>query len=199
MTVNELIVDRRTFSSLREECHTIFETGKRLPDFVFSHPFDRYFAFEYAYVYRPEFGLLVSRLSGLLGDESVRYLMIDPDPGEDYFSEMSFFGGISITPSLDGAERCLTGMSREGNVRRILVGANIGAFWGASLKWGIHCDRISWELAVIGVPKDIDVPALSGIPCMNEGAIGRYMEGQYHWSGHTAKIFTPRFLNNYAI
>ncbi len=199
MTVNELIADKQTFSSLSEKCNTIFDTGKRLPEFVFRHAFEAYFAIEYAYVYREEFGRFLSKLSVLCNDESINYVLLDPRPGDDYFSKTSFFGGVSFSPSSSVLERYLPVMSRGEGSPRILASANVGVFCGSSLRWGIHCDRISWELAVIAVPENVDVPAVSGIRCMDATALETYVQSQYHWKHSTASDFSRRFLANYAI
>ena len=58
MNENEPVIDGKAFAALSEECNTIFDTSKRMPDFVFRRAFDRNFAIEYAYVYLEQFGLL---------------------------------------------------------------------------------------------------------------------------------------------
>jgi len=195
----ELVVDKDAFCSLSRECETIFDIEKRLPDFVFRRPFDSYCAFEYAYVYRAEFGLFLSKLAALFEDESIHYMLLDPPSGDSYFRRTAFWGGVSFTPSRSVAERYVPVMHREGNVRRLLTSANVGVFWGSSLKWGIHCDRISWEMAVVAVRKDIDVPAISGFRCMDAEALSNYMKSLYHWKLSTASEFMTRFLVNYPI
>jgi hypothetical protein len=83
---------------------------------------------------------------------------------------------------------------------KLLAGANIGCFWGSSLKWGIFCDRISWELAVIGVSENIDLQNISGCRCLDASQLSGYIKSQYHAkdpSGSIALDFSKRFLLNY--
>ncbi len=91
-------------------------------------------------------------------------------------------------------------MSRGGNVDSFLKrGGDIGAFWGSSLKWGIFCDRISWELAVIAVSGDVDVPTISGFRCMDASWLSSYLQSQYPDDPAKASAFAQKFLASYAI
>jgi hypothetical protein len=199
MNANEAVSDKGTFAALSEECNAIFDTSKRMPEFVFRRAFDRYFAIEYAYVYEEQFGLLLSKLSTLFEDESIHYMLLDPKPGDDYFRMTSYFGAVSFKPASSVEERYMPVMSMKGNLPRVLVSANAGVFWGSSRKWAIHCDRISWETAVIAVPENVDVRAISSIRCLDAMTLSSYMESQYHWKLATAAEFCRRFLANYQL
>jgi hypothetical protein len=96
-------------------------------------------------------------------------------------------------------ERYVPVMSRENNVPNILASVNVGVFLGASLKWAIACDRISWETAVIAVPAEMNVPTISSIPCMNADRLASYIKSQYSWKPSTAEDFNKRFMANYKI
>lgn len=194
----ELIVNKETFSVLSGECQKIINTWKRLPDFVFQHPFTKYFAIEHAYIFKKDFGSFLFKISNIFENQSVNYMTIEPDPVDYYFRCHSFFGLASFKPSIL-EERYLPVMSREGNVDSFRArGGDVGAFWGSSLKWGIFCDRISWELAVIAVSTNVDVPGISGFRCLDAAQLSAYMKSQYSKDTSIALDFTRRFLGNYS-
>ena len=56
MNAGELVADKGGFSFLSEQCGKIFDTSKRLPDFVFRRSFAKYFAIEYGHIYGKSFG-----------------------------------------------------------------------------------------------------------------------------------------------
>jgi len=202
MRANELIIDKEVFSVLSDECEEIIDTRKRLPDFVFQRSFARYFAIEHPHIGRKEFGLFLLKMSDIFEDEFVNYMTIVPHPVDYYYRHHSFFGLASFNPpSL--AERYLPVMSREKDVNSFLYrGGDVGAFWGSSLKWGISCDRISWEMAVIAVSENVDVPTISNCRCMDASEISGYMKSQYRMKDPSDSIaldFAQRFLANYPI
>jgi hypothetical protein len=107
---------------------------------------------------------------------------------------------VSLQPS-SLPKRYVAVMHPGRSTSRILAGANIGVFWGSSLKWGIFCDRISWEIAVIAVSENVDVPAISGFRCLDASELISYMKSQYRVkdpSDSIASNFTKRFLANYS-
>ncbi|MFI5091953.1 MAG: hypothetical protein ACHQIK_00780 [Candidatus Acidiferrales bacterium] len=202
MNPGELVVDKEAFSVLSGECEKIINTRKLLPDFVFRRSFAKYFAIEHAHIFKKEFGSFLFKISSILQDESVNYMTLDPDPVDYYYRHFSFFGLASIKRS-SLVERYLSAMSRDGNVDSFLArGGDVGAFWGSSLKWGIFCDRISWEIAVIAVPENVDVPTISGFRCMDPSWLSDYVKSQYRIkdpSNSIALDFTRRFLASYSI
>ena len=197
MKASELVIDNEAFTDLRGECEKIIDTHKRLPDLVFRRSFAKYFAIEYGHIYGNEFGAFLFAISGIFGDESVHFMTIDPPP-ESYYSQCSFFGAASFERSRL-VKRYVPVLSRERNVPKLLAGVNVGVLWGSSLKWGIFCDRLSGEMAVIAVLGDIDVPTISGFRCMDPSGVSSYMNSQYHWKPSAASDFTQRFLANYPI
>jgi hypothetical protein len=198
MTPNGLIVDADEFSVLRGECEKIIDTRKRLPDFVFRRPFAKYFAIEYSHIFGQQFAEFLVTLAGIFEDESVTFTTLDPSPEHNGYRQRSYFGLASFAP-LTLAKRYVPVLSREGNIPQLLAGVNIGAFWGSSQKWAISCDRISWELAVIAVSENIDVPKISGLRCLNASEVSSYMKSQYHWKLSTALEFDKKFMANYPL
>jgi hypothetical protein len=195
----ELVTDRERFLILSGECEKIVNTDKRLPDFAFQRRFARYFAIEHARVATKEFGSFLSRMSNIFEDESVNYMTLQPHAVDYYYRNFSFFGMATFEPS-SLVERYLPAMNRDRSVDSFLArGGDVGVFWGSSLKWGISCDRISWETAVIAVSDDIDVPAISGFPCMDASQLASYIESQYSGDSSIALNFERRFLANYSI
>ncbi len=200
MNPRELVVDKEAFSVLSGECERIINTQKRLPDFVFRRSFAKYFAIEYAHVYKREFGLFLSKISSIFADESVNYMTLEPHPVDYYYRHFSFFGLASFKPA-SLVERYKPVMSRDGHVDSFLNrGGDVGVFWGSSLKWGIFCDRISWEMAVIAVSENVDVPTISGFRCMDPSWLSDYMKAQYSSKDPSIALdFNRTFLANYSI
>ncbi len=197
MNSTELVADQGAFSVLSAECEKIVDTRKRLPDFVFRRSFTKYFAIEYGHVYKKSFGAFLFQMATISGDDSVNYMALDPDP-ESYYQQRSFFGAASFRPA-SLVERYVPVLSRERNVPQLLAGVNVGVFWGSSLKWAVSSDRISWEMAVVGVSENVDVPTISGFKCMDAAEISSYMKSQYHWKPSVASEFIQQFLANYII
>lgn len=196
----ELIADKEAFSTLSGECGKFINTRKRLPDFVFQRPFAKYFAIEHANIFKKEFGSFLFELSNIFEDESVNYMTLDPHPVDYYYEHFSFFGLASFKPS-GLVERYVPVMSREGNVDSFRSrGGDVGAFWGSSLKWGIFCDRFSWEIAVIAVSENVDVPTIGSFRCMDASSLSDYIKAQYFSKDVSIALdFTQRFLANYSI
>jgi hypothetical protein len=201
MDACELVLDQKTFSRLSRECEKIIDTRQRLPDFVFRRVFAKYYVVEYSSVYGNEFGAFLSKMSNILGEQSVKYMVLDPDPVDYYGKYESFFGLVSLDAA-DLSERYTAVMHPVRGISHILAGANIGVFWGSSLEWGIFCDRVSWEIAVIAVPENIHVPAISGFRCLDSSQLESYIKNEYHVkdpSDSIASSFSQRFLANYPI
>jgi hypothetical protein len=194
----ELITDQERFLYLQAECKKIIDTRKRLPDFVFRRPFAKYFAIEYAYVGGTEFGAFLFELSNVLKDNAVNFMTLDPDPEDKGYRQHSYFGLASFEPSSIVKDYVPT-LHPGGNGSRILAGVNVGVFWGSSQQWAIHCDRISWELAVIAVPEGVDVPKISGFRCRDSAWVSSYMKSQYHWKLSTALGFNEKFSDHYPV
>ena len=202
MRPSELVIDREVFSVLSDECEKIIDTRKRLPDFVFQRSFARYFAIEHSHIGRREFALFLLKMSDIFEDEFVNYITLVPHPVDYYYQRCSFFGLASFNPPTL-VERYLPVMSREKHVDSFLHrGGDVGAFWGSSLQWGISCDRISSEMAVIAVSENVDVPIISDFRCMDASEISGYMKSQYRMKDPSDSItldFAQRFLANYPI
>lgn len=198
----ELVCDRDIFDIRRRECESIIDTQSRLPDFVFRRAFDSYFVIEHTLLHWKEFGDFLYKLSSLYGDALVNYMTVDPDPVDYYYREFSFFGLASFQPSTL-TERYNPVMSLGGDaesVESFLAGGDIGVFWGSSQKWGIFCDRVSWEIAVIAVSGNVDVPAISGFRCMDASALSEYMDAQYRrLDPAIAERFMQTFSRNYTL
>jgi hypothetical protein len=201
MAASELVAEKEAFVHLSRECEKIIDTRKRLPDFVFQRRFPHYFVIEYGHIPGQRFGNFLSEMSGIFKDESVNYMAIDPPAGEDFYRSSSFFGLISFAAS-DLRERYAAVMHPIRGASTILAGTNIGVFWGSSLKWGIFCDRISWEIAVIAVSEYVDVSAISGFRCLDAAWLSDYEKSQYHAkdpSDSIASDFMKKFMANYPI
>lgn len=195
----ELVADREVFSALSAECEKIINTTKCLPDFVFRHPFGRYFVIEYPHTTVPKFAAFLLRMAEVFQDESVNYMTLRPHAVKYYHDRLGFFGLASFKPS-NLLESYIPVMSRRGAADSFRArGGDVGAFWGSSLKWAVFCDRISWELAVIAVPQEVDVRAATDFGCMDAAAVSSYIESLWRSKPTTALDFNQRFLANYAL
>ncbi len=198
MNCPELVTDPAKFSSLRDEVEKIVDTRKRLPDFVFRHPFPRYYAVEYAHTHS-KFAPLLGAMSEMFRDDLVNYMVLDP-PADSYYPCTPFFGLVSF-PRSALAGRYVEVMGIRG-CSKILAGANLGVFWGPSLQWVVFADRISWELALIAIQKDVEVSTLLAWPCFTPESVRDYMTSQYHAkdpSDSIATDFSNNFLSNYSL
>jgi hypothetical protein len=185
------------FSVLRGECEKIIDTRKLIPDFVFRRTFAKYVVVDHNYICRSNFGTFLFALSNIFADKSVNYMNIAPDPVDCYYSSSGFFGLASFeSSSLVERYAPVMTLSRE---LSLIVGGNVGAFWGSSLQWGIICDRISWEIAVIALAKDVDVPEISGFRCMDASQLSACINNDYSWDPAVASDFNKRFFANYPI
>ncbi len=195
----EVVSDPATFSRLSEECETIIDTKKLLPDFVFRKLFPKYFATEYAVLYN-DIASFLFKISRTCGDERVNYMAIDPHPVECYHKLYSWFGLVSFDPS-NIVERYAV-MHPGGGYPRLLAGVNCGAFWGSSLKWAIVADRFRWELALLAMPDAIDVKELGRFRCFDASMLASYEHCQYKSkdpSGSIASEFMKKFRANYEL
>jgi len=170
----ELVTDREDFLLLSSESEKVVDPKRRLPDFVFRRRFSRYYAIEYGYIYREEFGRLLSRIADILHDETVNYMTLDPNPA-DYYPKSDFYGLVRFRASTL-AERYVAELNPKVGSSKLLAGANIGLFWGSSLQWGVIGDRISWETIVVGVPENVDIPKISDVRCMDVSFLSRYIK-----------------------
>ena len=196
MNTTELVADPEVFSFLSAQCDEVIDISKRLPEFVFRRAFGKYFAVEYAHLYKSQFGKLLYEMSQLFGDDSVSYRMLDPQPWEGVS-----LGLISFQPATL-PERYADVMNPRIGRSKILTGANLGVFWGSSLNWGVYADRISWELAVIATDSDVDVSKILGWPSFSSEQVAEYMRCQYHIKDPSDSIageFNGKFLSNYSI
>ncbi len=195
----ELIIDQEAFSTLSGECGKIIDTKMRLPGAVFRRTFCRYFVVEHAHVFTDEFGLFLLKMSDIFEDTYVNYMTLDPDPVGYYHKHYSFFGLASFSPQ-KLIENYLSVMSRDGHVDSFRSrGGDVGVFWGSSLNWGIFCDRISWEIAVIAVSQEVDLPKISNFRCMDASWFSNYIKSQYPKDSPDAAVFIEEFLVNYPI
>jgi hypothetical protein len=196
----ELVTDREVFLSLSSECEKVVDPKRRLPDFVFRRIFAKYYAIEYGYIYRDSFGMLLSRIAGILHDETVNYMTLDPNPA-DYYREKRFYGLVRFHASIL-AERYVAMLNPRVGISKLLASANVGIFWGSSLKWAIMGDRISWETAIVGVPENVEVPEISDVRCMDASFLSTYIKSQYHVkdpSDTIASDFERTLLANYPL
>ena len=195
----ELVVDRESFLALSAECEQIIDTQKRLPDFVFRRSFAEYIPIDYGYIYRQEFAAFLLKLSDIFRDKTVNYMTLDP-AAVDYHDRYNcpFFGLASFKPAslLESYVPVIFGDRHWFEFR---AGVHFGVLWGSSLGWAISWDRISWELAVIAVPQEVDVRAMTNFNCMDAAAISAYMKNLYHWRLPTALDFNQQFLANYPL
>ena len=195
----EVVVDREVFFALSAECEKLIDTRKRLPDLVFRRSFANYIAIAYDYIHMQQFAAFLLKLSDICQDKSVNYMTIDPR-AVDYLERYHcpYFGLASFGPS-SLLDRYVPALAGDRNWNEFRAGVHIGALWGSSLEWAIFWDRISWELAVIAVPQNVDLRAMADLKWMDAAAVSSYMTRLYRWKLPTALDFNHRFLANYPL
>jgi hypothetical protein len=199
MTQSELITDANGFSTLRDECNVIFDTNLRLPQQVFRRNFEKYYVFPHGLTLTNDFATILAKLSHDAGDIAVNYMTIAPDPEDYYFKNCGFYGLATFKPE-SLIDRYDSVMSRAGAADSFRVrGGDISVFWGRTLKWGIFCDRISWELCVMGLSYELDSQIVSAMHCMDVGAIQEYVLREYANKQMIANKFLKEFFVNYPI
>jgi hypothetical protein len=192
----ELIQDADAFLRLRREGEGVLAMQSRLPDQVFRLPFRKYWTFEHAGIYRDEFAIMLTHFAEVFSDSAINYMSIEPDPVEYYYEKVGFYGLASFEPTkLIG--RFLSVMDRGGSADSFRArGGDVGALWGSSRRWGIFCDRISWELCVIGCDW-IEMPVSGALKYMDMASVADYVTSQYRGRPELARDFITRFAANY--
>lgn len=194
----ELVTDKEDFYRLRGECEKVIEINARLPNFVFSRSFIRFCAFEHAYIMTPQFPAFLHSIATRFEDTAVYYMTIRPDPVDYYYNSLSFFG-MATFKTEELLERYMPVMSRHGEADSFFKrGGDISAFWGQSLQWAIFCDRISWELAVFGTAREMDMSRVTTVRCLNAETLSRYIRSQYRSDVATASDFVKMFVHSYS-
>lgn len=195
--IPELITDTETFLALDGQARSMFDLEKRLPSQVFQRAMGSYIAFEYGWLWGNDFAKVLSTVAHCFGDKMVYYRALDPQP-ESYFEKHGWFGTASFQTA-DLKTRYSDIMGGRGAAFLFTAGVNICALWGSSLAWGIVCDRISWELCVMGIAGDKDFAILSKIRSLDSKTVDRYIAAAYHWKPETAKEFSREFHRNYEL
>ena len=152
--MNELIQSTKVFQKMETDVSEVFLSKKRIPEQVFLHNW-KYYSFDHRLIFSIEFPYFLIDLSKIFTDITINYMSILPSAVDYYFNNFGFYGAASFeTDRL--INRYLRVMSRDGNVESFWArGGDVGVFWGSSKKWGIHCDRISWDLCLMGTSVDI--------------------------------------------
>ena len=118
-------------------------------------------------------------------------MTLDPSP-EYYYNHYGFFGLASFAPA-ELQTRYAKVMTREGAADSFRNHVNGGVFWGSSLAWGIVCDRISWELCVLGIADSQKLSVCHGFPLMKLDKVAGYVAAAYHWKPSVASDFAKDF------
>ncbi len=197
MIHKELVADIREFSALRSECDSIFQTNKRLPEVVFRQPIDSLYAFAYDYIKMKDSATFLSDVAREFGDRVVNYMTVSPDPVEHYFKKCGFYGVASFD-ALTLSDNYWKVMTRDGNVDSFLFrGGDVGVMWGSSLKWGMFCDRISWELCLMACQSPVKQSIMSPIKVMDSMELRSYELSLYRNRPQVAEEFSLALAKNY--
>lgn len=197
MQHGELITAADAFSTLRAQCTAVFDIEKRLPEQVFKKKFDRHRAFEHGLIYQEKFAIYLASLARRFTDTSVNYMTLEPDPVDYYLKHCGFYGLASFAPASLISDYMMV-MSRNRSADSLLVrGGDVGIFWGSSLQWGIFCDRISWELCVVGFSGNLNDPITDVVNYMDMQVVRDYVANAYRHEPAVAQNFLNGFENNY--
>jgi|SRR5215471_16848981 len=196
----ELVTRDDRYVALRNQCDTIFDTRRRLPQQVFRTPFRHLYAFEQAMLTSRGFAAFLTEIAQRFGDTAVNYMTLDPDPVEYYLKRIGFYGLASFTPSSLN-ERYLEVMSRGGEAESFSgSGGDVAVVWGSSLGWGIFCDRFSWELCIMGSSSPLDEvinPEREATIRYMEKQVKGYILGIYRHKPDVARDFLAELSKNY--
>lgn len=196
MNYSELITDSNVFSVLCDECDFIFDTSKRLPERVFRNNFAECYAFEHGMIMHKDFAIFLTVIAHRFGDRVVNYMTIAPDPVNYYFKNCAFYGAASFEPSTL-IDNYLKVMARDGEADSFRArGGDVAVMWGSSLRWGIFCDRISWELCVVGSFSAIDQSVLKMVK-QDTFQVSSYELSLYRDRPHVAEEFSRVLTKNY--
>jgi hypothetical protein len=194
---SELITDSNAFCALRSECDLIFDTSKRLPEPVFRQKAVSFYAFAYDYIANKDSATFLANIAEEFGDSVVNYMTVTPDPVDYYFKRFGFYGLASFETSalIDNYWRV---MSRDGNVDSFLFrGGDVGVIWGSSLKWGMFCDRISWELCLMACHSSIEGSTMSTVKVMDAIQLRSYELSLYRNRPPVAEEFSRVLARGY--
>jgi len=193
----ELITDDNTFSALRVECGEVFDIDKRLPHQVFRQNWAIYHVFDHGQILRKDFSTFLTNVAHSFEDRAVNYMTLDPDPVQYYRRNFGFYGLASFEASTLMANYIKV-MYRDGNVDSFRArGGDLGVLWGSSRKWGIFCDRVSWELCLFGSSLKLDESIMGGIDCMDAGQLKNYLENLYRNKHEVALKFRTELGKSY--
>lgn len=194
----ELITRNDVFSALYEECSKVFTLEQRLPANVFRQQFDRYCAFEHGLIHRKDFAECLASIAHIFGDTAVNYMTLEPSPVNYYYKQCGFFGVASFEPS-SVVDNYASVMSRDGDVNSFRArGGDVGVFWGSSLKWGIFCDRASWDLCMMGFASEFEEPLRRVIRCMQPDVLQNYIYNEYRQKPAIAAEFLSKLKRNFS-
>jgi len=198
MQYTELISDVSTYSVLRDGCASVFDTSKRLPEYVFRRKFTNYYAFEHGFIGYEGFAALLAVIAQRFGDRNVNYMTLDPDPVRYYRRNCGFYGVASFD-LFTLPERYLVVMFRGGEADSFLArGGDVGVFWGSSAEWGIFCDRKSWELCLLASSAALDDLVLDkAIEFIAGSRIRSYISREYRSKPSIAEHFLKKLAENY--
>jgi hypothetical protein len=125
-------------------------------------------------------------------------MTLEPDAVDHYFKCCGFYGLASFETSRL-TEQYLKVMVGDVTLRAdsFAVNGHRGVIWGASLEWGIYCDRISWELCVMRTSSRVDRSIMSLLRCMDSTELAGYIHSEYSWKPSVAADFVKKFFTNY--
>src|SRR5579859_6978142 len=192
----ELVKDTHTFVALGAQSRSVFNLEKRLPAQVFQKTIGTYYAFEYSLIFSNDFATFLSSIASQFKDKTIHYMTLEPGP-EYYYNHYGFFGLASFVPA-ELQTRYVKTMTRNGAADSFKArGGDICVFWGSSLAWGIFCDRISWELCVMGIAGSNQLSIPHNVPLMDLNNVGGYVSAAYHWKPSVASEFERDFNRTY--
>lgn len=198
MEFEELITDEKTFLTLREQCSRVFHIDRRLPEQVFRQGFSRYFAFEHALIMRNEFAEFLATLAQKSGDKKLNYMTIEPDP-VDYYRKHSGFYGLASFSARTIVENYTKVMHRGDNADSFRArGGDVAVLWGDSLKWGIFCDRKSWEVCLLGADVLLEESAKNALGFIDGSNLELYISNLYDNKENIAREFVFELDRNYS-
>jgi hypothetical protein len=146
---------------------------------------------------RKEFAGFLAALAEKSGDKTVNYMTLDPDP-VDYYQKHCGFYGLASFSAETVKDNYIKVMYRDGSVDSFRArGGDVGVLWGESLKWGIFCDRKSWEVCLLGLDTQLDEEAKNELGCMGASRLTAYLSSLYQSKRDAGRDFVTKLERSY--
>lgn len=196
MIPSEFVSSETNYRRARSEYGRVFRDESRLPAMVFQDSMAQFSFFEYSLCLGRAFPIGLYALSQEYQDETVSYMTIEPDPVSYYEMRLGYYGVASFAAD-SLADRFFPVMLRTDSADSFLARGDIGVYWGSSKKWGIYCDRESWDLCVLATANRMASCILDQFGVLDSTTVGNLLVSQNSHRLEVAKSFVLGLKKHY--